>query len=94
MLLHDQVPDDDLGRVLDEFTGEIHQKPPLRSSVKRESRRRMIYYIDLLERDENRVLFRVGCQAGTYIRKLCSDIGEVLGVGAHMQELRRRKSVV
>jgi H/ACA ribonucleoprotein complex subunit 4 len=92
MLLHDQVPDDDLGRVLDEFTGEIHQKPPLRSSVKRESRRRMIYYIDLLERDENRVLFRVGCQAGTYIRKLCSDIGEVLGVGAHMQELRRTRS--
>jgi H/ACA ribonucleoprotein complex subunit 4 len=92
MLLHDEVSDDDLHRVLGEFTGEIHQKPPLRASVKRESRRRIIYYIDLLERDGNRVLFRVGCQAGTYIRKLCSDIGEVLGVGAHMQELRRTRS--
>jgi len=92
MVLHGPVPDSDLSTVLGEFTGEIHQKPPLRSSVKRESRKRMIYYSDLLERDGNRVLFRIGCQAGTYIRKLCSDIGEVLGVGAHMQELRRTRS--
>jgi H/ACA ribonucleoprotein complex subunit 4 len=92
MVLHSEVPDEDLRRVLEEFTGEIHQKPPLRASVKRESRKRTIYYVDLLERDGNRVLFRVGCQAGTYIRKLCSDIGEVLGAGAHMQELRRTRS--
>jgi H/ACA ribonucleoprotein complex subunit 4 len=92
MVLHDEVPDENLRRVLDEFTGEIHQKPPLRASVKHESRKRTIYYIDLLERDGNRVLFKVGCQAGTYIRKLCSDIGEVLGAGAHMQELRRTRS--
>lgn len=92
MLLHDETSDDDLRRVFREFTGEIYQKPPLRASVKRESRKRVIYSMDLLERDGNRVLFRVGCQAGTYIRKLCSDIGEVLGAGAHMQELRRTRS--
>jgi H/ACA ribonucleoprotein complex subunit 4 len=92
MILHGEVPNEDLRRVLEEFTGEIHQKPPLRASVKHESRKRTIYYLDLLERDGNRVLFRVGCQAGTYIRKLCSDIGEVLGTGAHMQELRRTRS--
>jgi len=92
MLLHGEVSDEELGRVLGEFTGEIYQKPPLRASVKRESRKRLIYHISLLERDGNRVLFRVGCQAGTYIRKLCSDIGEVLRVGAHMQELRRTRS--
>lgn len=92
MLLHDEVSDEDLGRALSEFTGEIHQRPPLRASVKRESRKRTIYYIDLLGRDGNRVLFQVGCEAGTYIRKLCSDIGEVLGAGAHMQELRRTRS--
>jgi len=92
MILHHEVSDDELTQVLNEFTGEIYQKPPLRASVKRESRKRTIYYIDLLERDGNRVLFRVGCQAGTYIRKLCSDIGEVLGAGAHMQELRRTRS--
>jgi len=86
------VPDEVLEAALQEFTGEIHQKPPLRASVKRESRKRTIYYIDLFERDRNRVLFSVACQAGTYIRKLCSDIGEVLGSGAHMQELRRTRS--
>jgi H/ACA ribonucleoprotein complex subunit 4 len=92
MILHGEVSDEDLKRVLEEFTGQIHQKPPLRASVKRESRKRTIYNVDLLERDGNRVLFRVGCEAGTYIRKLCSDIGEVLGAGAHMQELRRTRS--
>jgi H/ACA ribonucleoprotein complex subunit 4 len=92
MLLHGEVPDEHLKGALQEFTGEIHQKPPLRASVKRESRKRTIYYVDLLERDGNRVLLSVACQAGTYIRKLCSDIGEVLGSGAHMQELRRTRS--
>jgi H/ACA ribonucleoprotein complex subunit 4 len=38
------------------------------------------------------VLFKVGCEGGTYIRKLCYDIGEILGVGAHMQELRRTRA--
>ena len=92
MILHGEVSNENLNRVLEEFTGEIYQKPPLRASVKRESRKRTIYYVDLLERDGNRVLYKVGCQAGTYIRKLCSDIGEVLGPGAHMQELRRTRS--
>jgi H/ACA ribonucleoprotein complex subunit 4 len=92
MVLHGEVPDEDLKGALQEFTGEIHQKPPLRASVKRESRKRTIYYVDLLERDGNRVLLSVACQAGTYIRKLCFDIGEVLGSGAHMQELRRTRS--
>ncbi len=41
--------------------------------------------------EERKVLFKVGCEAGTYIRKLCYDIGEVLGCGAHMQELRRTR---
>lgn len=65
--------------------------PPLRSAVKRVERERTIYYIDLLEIDGQDVLFKVGCQAGTYIRKLCYDIGKKLGVGAHMAELRRTK---
>jgi H/ACA ribonucleoprotein complex subunit 4 len=37
------------------------------------------------------VLFRVGCEAGTYIRKLCTDIGEILLSGAHLEELRRSR---
>ena len=38
------------------------------------------------------MLMRVGCQAGTYIRKLCFDIGLALGTGANMEELRRTKA--
>jgi H/ACA ribonucleoprotein complex subunit 4 len=72
--------------------GEIYQRPPVRSSVKRRIRTRKIYRIDFSEMAEKNVLFNVACEAGTYIRKLCFDIGEVLGVGAHMQELRRTRA--
>jgi H/ACA ribonucleoprotein complex subunit 4 len=74
------------------FVGKIMQKPPLRSSVKRQVRPRHVYYMDIIEIDRQDVLFRVGCEAGTYIRKLCHDIGQKLGVGAHMAELVRTKA--
>jgi H/ACA ribonucleoprotein complex subunit 4 len=48
--------------------------------------------MDILEIEGRDILFRVGCEAGTYIRKLCHDLGEVLRVGGHMVELRRTKS--
>ena len=92
MKLHSEVPEDKVTKVLDEFQGPLYQRPPVRSSVKRQLRTRTIYYIDLLEMDERNVLFKVGCEAGTYIRKLCYDVGEVLGCGAHMQELRRTRA--
>jgi len=79
-------------KLLKYFCGEIYQKPPLKSAVKRQLRTRNIYYIKFLEKDENYVLFRVGCAAGTYIRKLCHDVGLILGTGANMQELRRTKA--
>jgi len=91
MKLHSQVPEDRVKNVLAEFQGTIYQRPPVRSSVKRRLRTRTIYYIDFFEMDERNVLFKVGCEAGTYIRKLCYDVGEVLGCGAHMQELRRTR---
>ena len=92
MKLHSEVPEDKVTTVLDEFQGPLYQRPPVRSAVKRQLRTRTIYYIDLLEMDERNVLFKVGCEAGTYIRKLCYDVGEVLGCGAHMQELRRTRA--
>jgi H/ACA ribonucleoprotein complex subunit 4 len=91
MKLHSQVPEDEVRNVLEKFQGTIYQRPPVRSSVKRRLRTRRIYYIDFLEMQERDVLFKVGCEAGTYIRKLCYDVGEVLGYGAHMQELRRTR---
>ncbi|HEX5573830.1 MAG TPA: RNA-guided pseudouridylation complex pseudouridine synthase subunit Cbf5, partial [Nitrososphaeraceae archaeon] len=84
----------DLGlidRVLGQFTGEIYQRPPQRSSVKRSTRVRRIYELQRLESVNNILLLRVLCEAGTYIRKLVYDIGEVLGTGATMFELRRTR---
>lgn len=92
MKLHSQVSEDRVREVLDEFQGPLYQRPPVRSSVKRQLRIRTIYYNDYIEKDEKKVLFKVGCEAGTYIRKLCYDIGEALGCGAHMQELRRTRA--
>lgn len=91
MKLHSQVPEDRIKAVLDEFHGTIYQRPPVRASVKHRLRTRKIYYVNFLEMDGRNVLFKVGCEAGTYIRKLCYDIGEILGCGAHMQELRRTR---
>lgn len=92
MRLHGQVPEEKLLNVLKEFTGSIYQRPPLRSAVKRVVRIRRVYGIELLEKKDKDVLLKIHCEAGTYIRKLCHDIGEVLGIGAHMQELRRIRS--
>lgn len=89
MKLHGDVSDSDLEEAVRLFTGEIYQVPPVRSSVSRRIRTRTIYRIELLERDGRNVLMRVACSGGTYIRKLCRDIGLYLRCGAHMQELRR-----
>ncbi len=77
--------------VLKQFTGEIFQKPPQRSSVLRRTRTRSIYELDLIEQKDRLFLIRVLCEAGTYIRKLIYDIGEILGSGATMIELRRTR---
>jgi len=92
MKLHKDVEIEQIKKVLGIFEDNIYQRPPLRASVKRQLRTRRIYYLDLLEADGRKVLFRTGCEGGTYIRKLCFDIGEVLGCGAHMQELRRTRA--
>lgn len=95
MHIHEEVDEERIKAVFSEFEGDIIQRPPVRSSVKRQLRKRRIYYLEFFGKDGKDgkdVQFRVGCEAGTYIRKLCNDIGEVLGTGAHMVELRRTKS--
>src|SRR6266571_9030405 len=92
MALHGDVEEKKIQAVLEEFVGDILQRPPVRAAVRRDVRKRRIYYIRDVEIDGREVLFRVGCQAGTYIRKLVYDVGEVLGVGAHMRELRRTRA--
>jgi H/ACA ribonucleoprotein complex subunit 4 len=92
MRLHGETTENRVNEVLREFQDTIYQRPPLRASVKRQLRTRKIYDIEFLEMDRRNVLFKVGCEGGTYIRKLCYDVGEVLGCGAHMQELRRTRA--
>ncbi len=92
METHRPVPESQVQHHAKFFEGKIYQKPPVRSSVKRQLRVREIYYLKIIQVVGKFVLFRVGCQAGTYIRKLCHDLGLVLGVGAHMKELRRTRS--
>lgn len=90
--LHGDVPAKRTEEVMREFTGPIYQMPPLKSAVKRELRVRTIHRLVILERDGRDILFRCVCESGTYIRKLCADVGTVLGVGANMAELRRARS--
>jgi H/ACA ribonucleoprotein complex subunit 4 len=92
MRLHKEVAPEKIETMLKEFTGPLYQRPPLRSSVKRRLRIRRVYYTEVLEILGTNVLIRVGCEAGFYMRKLVHDIGEVLGTGAHMLELRRTRA--
>jgi H/ACA ribonucleoprotein complex subunit 4 len=89
--LHSLPSPEKLKKVLEEFTGELYQKPPQRSAVLRQTRTRTIYELELLEQKERLIVLRVLCEAGTYIRKLIYDIGEILGPGATMIELRRTR---
>ncbi|OAY32076.1 H/ACA ribonucleoprotein complex subunit 4 [Manihot esculenta] len=93
--LHDKVPDvAKVARALETLTGAVFQRPPLISAVKRQLRIRTIYESKLLEYDPDRhlVVFWISCEAGTYVRTMCVHLGLILGVGGHMQELRRVRS--
>ncbi|SDY83545.1 RNA-guided pseudouridylation complex pseudouridine synthase subunit Cbf5 [Halopenitus persicus] len=86
--LHASAPSD-LEAVVGEFEGEIYQKPPRKSAVSRRLRTRTIHELDVLEVEDRRALLRIRCESGTYVRKLCHDLGLALGTGGHMGALRR-----
>jgi len=92
MHIHKPVEEEKIRKACEEFIGEITQLPPKKSSVKRVERKRNVYYFDILEINEQDVLFRLGSQAGTYVRRICDDVGKKLGTGAHMAELIRTKA--
>ena len=77
--------------VLERFSGEIYNVPPLESAVKIRVRTRVIQDIKLLESDQKDGLHTVSvsCQAGTYIRTLARDIGLMLGAPCVLSELHR-----
>lgn len=67
-----------------------------REGVEVEIKSRKIYVEDIqpveVNLRENRILFRVTCSKGTYIRTICDDIGKKLGCGGTMTALRRTQS--
>ncbi len=62
--------------------------------VERKPRQVTVFSIDVLSENEetNEYEIHVECSSGTYIRTLISDLGEALGCGAVMTELRRTKA--
>ncbi|MEK6904188.1 MAG: RNA-guided pseudouridylation complex pseudouridine synthase subunit Cbf5, partial [Nanoarchaeota archaeon] len=92
MRLHKDVDENRIRSVMEKFIGKITQLPPVKSAVKRQLREREIYYLNIMEISGKDVLFRIGCQAGTYIRTVCTGVGKELGIGAHMQQLVRTKA--
>mmetsp|Transcript_6582 Transcript_6582/g.16563 ORF Transcript_6582/g.16563 Transcript_6582/m.16563 type:complete len:471 (+) Transcript_6582:209-1621(+) len=81
-------------KALEKLKGAIFQRPPLVSAVKRQLRIRTIYESKVCDFDQERNLgvFWISCEAGTYVRTMCVHLGLLLGVGGHMQELRRVRS--
>ena len=67
-----------------------------REGVEVEIKSRKIYVEDIqpveVNLGENRILFRVTCSKGTYIRTICDDIGKKLGCGGTMTSLQRTQS--
>jgi len=92
MHLHKKIGQSRIHKLAKEFVGEIEQIPPIKSAVKRVKRKRKVYYYEVSAIEEKDVLFRIGCEAGTYIRKIVHDFSLKLGCGGHMVELIRTKA--
>ncbi|ADH86557.1 tRNA pseudouridine(55) synthase TruB [Desulfurivibrio alkaliphilus] len=82
------------------FSAAKHQGKPLYSYARRGEmiskppRRVLIHRLEVVSRDhrQHRVVLRVCCSKGTYIRSLAHDLGQALGCGAHLAALRRLAS--
>jgi H/ACA ribonucleoprotein complex subunit 4 len=90
MRIHEDVSIEKIEEAIKKgFIGKIIQLPPVRSRVKRQEREREIKNFKILRKEEKNISFVVECQGGTYIRKLVHDLGEEMGIGAHMTGLKR-----
>jgi len=92
MRIHQEVDEEKLRETIQKFIGKINQLPPIKSRVKRQLRERTIHSFNITNIKGKDIHFQTTVQAGTYIRKLCHDIGEELGTGAQMTQLRRTKA--
>lgn len=60
-------------------------------TVERVERSIAIHQLDIMARHDRDVALRIVCSKGTYVRTLCADIGQALGVGGHLYALERRR---
>jgi tRNA pseudouridine55 synthase len=60
--------------------------------IERSARRVTLHSIDVVECNDSLLVIDVACSKGTYIRTLATEIGELLGCGAHLAALRRTGS--
>ena len=89
LYLHGNVNEKKIREVFSEFIGEIYQMVPVRAAVSRKLRKRKIFSLEIIEIDGRNVLFKVSTESGTYIRTLCVDLGDAIGTGGNLVELRR-----
>ncbi|MGI9263197.1 MAG: tRNA pseudouridine(55) synthase TruB [Woeseiaceae bacterium] len=92
--------------ILESFSGDIEQVPPMYSALKKDGKRLyelarkgetverqarpvVIHEIDLLEQSGSRLVFRVKCSKGTYVRTLVEDIAAAAGTVAYTSKLHR-----
>ena len=85
----DEINEEDVKEIVESFEGSNKQVPPEKSAVKREERERQVYESELLETEENKILARVKCESGFYVRVLVRQIAEKLDTEGSMNELRR-----
>lgn len=92
MYINKKISKNKLEKEMNNFIGKIMQKPPVKSRVKRVLRERMVNKFEIIKIKKAKkgiiAKFHSDVQAGTYIRKLISDLGEKIG-GAHMINLKR-----
>ena len=60
-------------------------------AIARDARTIVIHTLEVEAIQERDVTLRIVCSKGTYVRTLCADIGEAIGVGGHMLALERRR---
>lgn len=85
----EELQEDRINDILNEFEGTNTQTPPELSAVKKQEREREVYEIELLDVDGPKFLGRVKCESGFYVRVLVDQIADELGKDAEMTELRR-----
>lgn len=60
-------------------------------TVERQTRPIVVHALDVLAIEGRDITLKVICSKGTYIRTLCADIGQALGLGGHLHALERRR---